>query len=51
MIQAIELLRNLAGVLFWGLTDVALGVIWLTIILSLLTGIIKSIIKRTKRND
>lgn len=49
MIQAIELLRNLAGVLFWGLTDMALGVIWLTIILSLLAGIIKSVTKRTKQ--
>ena len=49
MIQAIEVLRNLAGVLFWGLADVTLGIIWLTIILSLLTGIIKSITKRKKQ--
>ena len=49
MIQAIELLRNLAGVLFWGLANVALGIIWLTIILSLLSVIIKPFIKRTKR--
>jgi len=49
MIQAIELLRNLAGVLFWGLTDVALGSVWFILILSLLSVIIKPFIKRTKR--
>lgn len=47
MMQALESLRNLAGVLFWGLADVVLGGIWLIVIVSLLS----ICIKRMKRND
>lgn len=47
MESAIELLRNLAGVLFWALADVVLGGMWLVVIVSLLS----SCIKRMKRND
>lgn len=47
MESTIELLRNLAGVLFWGLADVVLGGIWFVVIMSLLS----ICIKRMKRND
>ena len=46
MESAIELLRNLAGVMFWGLTDLFLGACWLALIFGILISVIKGF-----RND
>lgn len=40
MTGAIEALRNVAGVMFWTLTDVILAVIWFLIIGGLIGGVI-----------
>lgn len=32
MIEAVEMLRTLAGLMFWALTDLVLGAIWCGII-------------------
>lgn len=39
--NAIEVLRNVAGVMFWSLTDLFLGVCWFYLIASLVWAIIK----------
>ena len=41
MENAVELLRNLAGVMFWGLTDLFLGTCWLALIFGILLSVIK----------
>ena len=46
MENAVELLRNLAGVMFWGLTDLFLGACWLALIFGILLSVIKGF-----RND
>ena len=40
MTGAIEVLRNVAGVMFWTLADVVLAVIWFLIIGGLIGGVI-----------
>lgn len=35
MVNAIELLRNLAGVMFWAFIDLFLGTCWIAIIIGL----------------
>lgn len=41
MIESITLLRNLAGLMFWGLADFFLGGLWITIIFGLIATIVK----------
>ena len=40
MTGAIEVLRNVAGVMFWTLTDLVLAVVWFLIIGGLIGGVI-----------
>ena len=39
---AIEVLRNLAGVMFWALADLFLGGFWIAIIVMIIIGIARS---------
>ncbi len=45
--NAIEVLRNVAGVMFWGLTDLFLGACWL----ALISGILLSVIKGFRKDE
>lgn len=47
MIESIALLRNLAGLMFWGLADLVLGFIWL----SITVGSLIMILKNEKKHD
>ena len=47
MENTVELLRNLAGIMFWAFTDFFLGACWLALIF----GVIISIIKGSKKDD
>jgi len=47
MIESITLLRNLAGLMFWGLADLVLGFIWL----SITVGSLIMILKNEKKHD
>lgn len=46
MTGAIEVLRNVAGVMFWTLADVVLAVVWFLIICGLIGGVIGAYDKR-----
>ena len=46
MTGAIEVLRNVAGVMFWTLIDLVLAVIWFLIIGGLIGGVIGAYDKR-----
>lgn len=43
MIETIETLRNIAGLMFWGMVDVFLGLCWLAGIMGLIVTIFKGI--------
>ena len=47
MIEAIILLRNLAGLMFWALTDLFLGGLWIAIIF----GLFVAVIEGTRHDD
>lgn len=47
MIESITLLRNLAGLMFWGLADLVLGFIWL----SLTIGSLVMVMKQGRKHD
>ena len=51
MTGAIEVLRNVAGVMFWTLTDLVLAVIWFLIIGGLVGGVIGVYDKRRIKNE
>lgn len=47
MVNAIEVLRNFAGVMFWAFADLVLGGLWAALIFGLLIAVIEG----TKHDD
>ena len=47
MVVAIELLRNLAGIMFWAFADFFLGACWIAVIL----GLCVAVFRGSKRDD
>lgn len=43
MTEAIEMLRNLAGVMFWAMADLFLGAMWAALIFGLLIAVIDGV--------